>query len=284
MHSGRSKVTRRTVGRDIPTTNQSFRVCKVNPCDPEGRNNLVCNVDSQDIEGKFVENDPMFAVTSQHPREREPASFENTTRQREILLERRRTRNHNQLCSGLVSTRGETHRGEDVDRRPVPVCVRWNLKQSGPLFVCAVIEQNFEEERTWKRPAKAPTSATNPETHDEVARDDVNNATMDPAQVREARKAEMEHLKKMQVYKKVPVQQCKDATGKMPIKVRWIDTNEQHEVNPKYRSRLVAKEFKRHNDPDLFSSIPPIGIAEMHRQQSCKCKVKKRANPEHHGK
>ena len=33
-----------------------------------------------------------------------------------------------------------------------------------------------------------------PETHDEVARDDVNNATMDPAQVREARKAEMEHL------------------------------------------------------------------------------------------
>ena len=146
--------------------------------------------------------------------------------------------------------------------------VRWNLKQSGPLFVCEVIEQNFEEERM-EETSESADKCHEPEIHDEVARDDVNNATMDPAQVREARKAEMEHLQKMQVHKKVPVQQCKDATGKMPIKVRWIDTNEQHEVNPKYRCRLVAKEFKRHNDPDLFSSIPPIEIAEMHRQHSC---------------
>ena len=45
LHSGRSKVTRVTVGRD---TNQSFRVCIVNlatpevvkkSCDPKGRNN-----------------------------------------------------------------------------------------------------------------------------------------------------------------------------------------------------------------------------------------------------
>ena len=51
---------------------------------------------------------------------------------------------------------------------------------------------------------------------------------------------------------------CEDVTGKMPIKVSWIDTNKQDEANPKYRSRLAAKEFKRYSDPDPFSSAPPI--------------------------
>jgi hypothetical protein len=37
----------------------------------------------------------------------------------------------------------------------------------------------------------------------------------------------------------------------MPIKVHWINTNKQDEMNPKYRSRLVAKDFKRYNDPDF---------------------------------
>ncbi len=47
-------------------------------------------------------------------------------------------------------------------------------------------------------------------------------------------------------------------TGKMPIKVRWVDTNKQDEANPKYRSRLAAKDFKRHNDPDVYTATPPI--------------------------
>jgi hypothetical protein len=72
--------------------------------------------------------------------------------------------------------------------------------------------------------------------NDDFAWDDVNNCQLDASRVREARKAEMDYFKKMQVYKKVPIQRCKDLTGKMPIKVRWIDTNKQDEANPKYRS------------------------------------------------
>ena len=68
----------------------------------------------------------------------------------------------------------------------------------------------------------------------------------------------MEYFRKMKVYKKVPTQRCKDLTGKMPIKVRWVDTNKQDEANPKYRSRLIAKDFKRHSDPDLYTATPPI--------------------------
>ena len=49
-------------------------------------------------------------------------------------------------------------------------------------------------------------------------------------------------------------------TGKMPIKVRWVDTNKQDEINPKYRSRFVAKEFKRYVDNDLYTATPPLEI------------------------
>jgi hypothetical protein len=80
---------------------------------------------------------------------------------------------------------------------------------------------------------------------DEIAWDDVNNCKLDPVKVKDARQAEMDYFRRMKVYQKVPIQKCKDLTGKMPIKVRWIDTNKQDEANPKCRSRLVAKDFKR---------------------------------------
>lgn len=79
--------------------------------------------------------------------------------------------------------------------------------------------------------------------YDEVAWGNVNECKLDPIKVRQARRAEMEFLKKMQVHKKVPKQTCRDVTGRGPIKVRWVDTNKQGEANPKYRSRLVVKEF-----------------------------------------
>ncbi len=54
----------------------------------------------------------------------------------------------------------------------------------------------------------------------EVGWDDVNSCQLDPARVCEARAAEMEHFRKMKVYKKVSTQRCKDLTGQMSIKVR----------------------------------------------------------------
>ena len=125
------------------------------------------------------------------------------------------------------------------------------------LFVCEVIVKNLEEENMVEINESAH-KCYEPESHDEFAWDDVNNGKLDPARVRAARMAEMEYFQKMQVYKKVSVQSCKDVTGKMPNQVRWIDTNKQDEGNSKYRSRLVAEEFKRYHDPDLFSSTLPI--------------------------
>ena len=46
-------------------------------------------------------------------------------------------------------------------------------------------------------------------------------------------------------------------TSKAPIGTRWIDINKGDTQNPKYRSRLVAKEYKVDIRPDLYAATPP---------------------------
>ena len=62
----------------------------------------------------------------------------------------------------------------------------------------------------------------------------------------------------MQLYDKVPINECKRATGKMPITVRWIDINKGDNEKPNYRSRLVARELNTHKRDDLFAATPPL--------------------------
>ena len=47
-------------------------------------------------------------------------------------------------------------------------------------------------------------------------------------------------------------------TGKKPLDLRWVDHNKGDSEKPVYRSRLVAKEFKRGNDSELYAATPPI--------------------------
>ena len=114
------------------------------------------------------------------------------------------------------------------------------------LFVCDVIDQNLEDNMTEIN--ERADKCHELETHDEYAWADVNNCKLDPAQGREARKGR---------HRKVTVQKCKDVTGKMPMNVRWIDTNKQDEVKSKYHRWLVANEFKQYNVPGTLSSTLP---------------------------
>ena len=45
--------------------------------------------------------------------------------------------------------------------------------------------------------------------------------------------------------------------------VRWIDTNKADAANPLYRSRLVAKEFKVDDRPDLYAATPPAECLKL---------------------
>ena len=77
----------------------------------------------------------------------------------------------------------------------------------------------------------------------EYAVDDVSGALLDPKMVKKARAEEIEYVRTMKLYTKVPISECLNKTGKQPIAVRWIDVNKQDTTNPLYRSRLVGKEF-----------------------------------------
>ena len=68
----------------------------------------------------------------------------------------------------------------------------------------------------------------------------------------------MGEFAKHEVYKKVPIEDCWNATGAAPIGTRWVDVNKGDERNPEYRSRLVAKEIKTSKREDLFAATPPL--------------------------
>ena len=113
--------------------------------------------------------------------------------------------------------------------------------------------------------ADSSCQALSDEDHDidydeEYAVDDVSGRALDITEVRKVRREEMEHFRKHNVYKKVPLALCYQFTGKAPIKTRWIDINKGDAACPNYRSRLVAKEFRhtRTPAPDMFVATPPL--------------------------
>ena len=124
------------------------------------------------------------------------------------------------------------------------------------LFLCSVIQELPSEEDIQSAHESSAQCHESTNELDLEAWGDVNNCKLDPVKVRKAREEEMEYFRRMQVYRKVPIQRCKDEAGKLPIKVRRVDTNKQDESNPKYRSRLVAKDCKKHSDPELYTATP----------------------------
>ena len=53
--------------------------------------------------------------------------------------------------------------------------------------------------------------------------DNVNGGWLPGDEVREARAKEMEYIRKMRVYSRVPREECRRRTGKNPIRLRWVD-------------------------------------------------------------
>lgn len=71
--------------------------------------------------------------------------------------------------------------------------------------------------------------------------DDAAVEALRPELVKQAREEQIEYFRKTNVYTKVPISECTQVAGKLPIGVRWVEVNKQDEGNPKYRSRVVAK-------------------------------------------
>ena len=78
-----------------------------------------------------------------------------------------------------------------------------------------------------------------------------------------AMRLEIEYFRKMKVYTKVHRREAYGVTGKPPIKVRWVDVNKGSKEVPEIRSRLVAKEIKVNDRPDLFAGTPPLEALKL---------------------
>ena len=92
----------------------------------------------------------------------------------------------------------------------------------------------------------------------EIAWDDVSGAEINANMVKDARREEMDYVRKMHLYDKVPITECKRVTGRMPITVRWIDVNKGDQEHPNYRSRIVAREIDIYKRDDFFAATLPL--------------------------
>lgn len=74
--------------------------------------------------------------------------------------------------------------------------------------------------------------------------DDMSKQVLGDSLVQEARAKELLYVNSKGVWRKRPRSDAFQETGPPPITVRWVDVNKVDELNPKYRSRLVARQPK----------------------------------------
>ena len=91
-------------------------------------------------------------------------------------------------------------------------------------------------------------------------RDDVTGQPLRDDLVVEARAKELQYFHDKGVWIKRPRSEAHARTGKGAISVRWVDVNKGDDLNPRYRSRLVARQLKAHDKSgsSFFAPTPPL--------------------------
>ena len=142
---------------------------------------------------------------------------------------------------------------------------------------CTVVQKLLQTVQPWRCDNELNTlmdSADTPHPHDDIEEytsfyqgmefhDDVYGRPLDKNLATRARKLEMDFFKKMKVHSKVERSVAKQLGAKV-ITTRWIDTNKVgDDSKPDYRARLVGREIKIDDRPDLFAAIPPLESLRM---------------------
>lgn len=92
--------------------------------------------------------------------------------------------------------------------------------------------------------------------------DDISGEYFDKKRAIDARELEIDFFRRMKVYSKVPREEAKSIKAKV-ITTRWLDVNKGDKDNLDYRSRLVGREMKRDQRPDLFAATQPLDSLKM---------------------
>ena len=94
---------------------------------------------------------------------------------------------------------------------------------------------------------------------DVICFDDITGKELPWHAVRRARELELKYLRDLGVYAKVDEKEAVEKYGVTPIDTKWIDTDKAFEGEPmQIRSRIVAREFKSDDRPDLYAGTPPL--------------------------
>ena len=96
-------------------------------------------------------------------------------------------------------------------------------------------------------------------------KDDLTGQLLKDSLVQEAREVELRYFESKGVWTKVPRQHAFARTGRPPITVRWVDVNKGDDINPRYRSRLVARQMKAMDSSgeSFFAPTPPLESLRM---------------------
>ena len=101
----------------------------------------------------------------------------------------------------------------------------------------------------------------------DLAFDDVTGKPLKPELVQKARQGEVDELERLEVFDKVPIDECWRNTGKPPITARWLDINKGDDKDEVYRSRYVAREIKKKHGgnerENLFAATPPLEALKL---------------------
>ncbi len=91
-------------------------------------------------------------------------------------------------------------------------------------------------------------------------RDDISGQVLRDDLVMEARRRELDYFTTKGVWIKKPRQEAYALTGRPPISTRWVDVNKGDDEDPKYRSRLVARQLKAtdKSGQSYFAPTPPL--------------------------
>ena len=124
------------------------------------------------------------------------------------------------------------------------------IVRDGEVGMHAVCDEACEE-----NPANGPEQG-----YSGKYRDDITGQVLKDSLVQEARQKELKYFHDKGVWVKRPKSEARKRTGKGAISVRWVDVNKGDEHNPRYRSRLVARQIKAHDrsGASFFAPTPPL--------------------------
>ena len=89
-------------------------------------------------------------------------------------------------------------------------------------------------------------------------KDAITGQPLDPTLVKAARAKELEYFATKGVWHYRPRSEALARMGKPPITVKWVDVNKGDDIEPNYRSRLVAREIRRPGEDSIFAPTPPL--------------------------